>query len=213
MSIAAKEVAKILFSLNCIQLKPSDPFTYASGLKGPIYCDNRQILSYVAERDVVIDYFVKLIESLDIEFDSLAGLATAGIPHAAWIADRLKKPMIYIRGKAKGHGKQNQVEGAIKEGQRILLVEDLVNQGKSLGDAYEGAVAAGLKPVGCVSIVDYDMANAKARLEELNLNLYSLTHFSDLVSYAKDSGIITDKETTLLNTWQNDPASWSAARV
>jgi orotate phosphoribosyltransferase len=209
MSTVANDVARILFKLNCVQLKPSEPFTYASGLKGPIYCDNRQILSYVAEREVIINYFVELINSLNLDYDCLAGLATAGIPHAAWIADKLKKPMIYIRGKAKGHGKQNQVEGAYTKGQKVLFVEDLVNQGKSLGDAYDGAINAGLNPVGCVSIVDYEMQNAKDRLETLSLKLYSLANFSDLITYAQDSELITEKDHTLLVSWQNDPVRWS----
>lgn len=204
----ANEVAKILLEIGCVQVKPKDPFTYASGLKGPIYCDNRKVLSHVNERNIIIDAFIKLIQEKNFEFDQLAGLATAGIPHAAFIANKLDLPMIYIRDKAKGHGKGNQVEGDFVPGQKVLLIEDLVNQGSSLEKAVQGAVDAGLNVVGCLSIVDYEMSKARDILKKLNLDLFSLTKFSDLADTACVLGKIGKEEVELLRAWQKDPAGW-----
>ncbi|WP_164848362.1 orotate phosphoribosyltransferase [Halobacteriovorax sp. HLS] len=203
-----KEVAKILLDNNCLQLSPSEPFTYASGLKGPIYCDNRKLLSFVEARSRIVQHFVETINESGIKFDQLAGLATAGIPHCAFIANELSVPMIYIRGKAKGHGKQNQIEGSFKKGQSILLVEDLINQGKSLEDAIIAALAEGLVPVGVVSIVTYEMQKSKEILSKYKIPLISLTNFSDIVSLALEQNVISTDELNMLTSWQLDPANW-----
>lgn len=208
MRYTANSIANLLISLECLQIRPADPFTYASGLKGPIYCDNRQILSYPKERTIIIDAFVEMIKKLDIQFDAVAGLATAGIPHAALIADRLECPMIYIRSKAKGHGKQNQVEGAYSSGQKILLIEDLVNQGSSLGEAVKAARNVGLDTVGCACIVDYETKAAKTIISDLNIDLYSLTNFTQVALCAKESGELGEENYQLLMSWHTDPKSW-----
>jgi orotate phosphoribosyltransferase len=205
-----RKIAKLLLSHNCIQLSPSQPFTYASGLKGPIYCDNRKLLSHVEARAEVIQAFAELVRSESFKYDKIAGLATAGIPHAALLAHELKEPMIYIRSKPKGHGKGNQVEGDFQSGEKLLLVEDLVNQASSLQEAVEGAAAAGLSAVACLCIVDYEMARAKERVLEMNFPLYSLTDFSTIASVGQEMKLLSADEHRLLMDWQSDPESWSA---
>jgi orotate phosphoribosyltransferase len=203
------EVASILLKNKCLQLSPSDPFTYASGLKGPIYCDNRQLLSLVEARDKVIEHFCAAIKESGWTYDHLAGLATAGIPHCAIMAERLNSSMIYIRGKAKEHGKQNQVEGKFKPGQKIVLIEDLINQGKSLEDAIVAATEAGLEPVGVMSIVTYEMEKAQDVLNKYKLPLISLTNFSSITSLALEQNDISADELNMLISWLSDPKSWA----
>lgn len=202
------QVAQILLDLQCLQISVGKPFSYASGLKGPIYCDNRKILSHVSEREKIIDYFVELIKSSQVEFDAVAGLATAGIPHAALIAHQLKKPMIYVRSKAKEHGKGNQVEGQYSKGDRIILIEDLVNQGASLEAALVGINECGLKAKACYCIVDYEMKKSKERLKNANLPLFSLTNFSSISKLALDKEIISSKDYQDLFNWQKAPEDW-----
>lgn len=203
-----EEVAEILLSVGCLQLEPTNPFTYASGLKGPIYCDNRKILSHVKERNQIVNFFIDELQESNFEYDHLAGLATAGIPLASFMAHEMEKSLIYVRSKPKGHGKGNQVEGDYKEGQNIILIEDLVNQASSLLEAVEGAKSAGLNPVACFSIVDYQMEIAQERLDKIRLPLISLTDFSTISLKAKDLGQISGEEYERLLAWQKDPKNW-----
>jgi len=204
----AESIANLLVKTECLKLSPSDPFTYASGLKGPLYCDNRKVLGYVEERNLIVNAFVEKIKEWGKDFDAVCGLATAGIPHAAFIADVLKKPMIYVRSKPKAHGKGNQVEGHFEAGQKIVMIEDLVNQGKSLGEALEGVRNAGLNPMACFCIVDYQMAAAKEVISLNQLDLISLTNFDSIVKSSLERGFISEEESKLLVDWQRDPASW-----
>ncbi|MFZ8932978.1 MAG: orotate phosphoribosyltransferase [Bacteriovoracaceae bacterium] len=203
-----ENVAKLLLDVGCVKISPSNPFTYASGLKGPIYCDNRKILSHPESRSQIVNNLKELVTSLDLNFDHLAGLATAGIPHAAFLAHELNKSMVYVRSKPKGHGKGNQVEGDYGPGQKVLLVEDLVNQASSLVDAVNGVKKEGLEVVGCVCIVDYQMETAKKRLEEMGINLFSLTNFESLVNVLNQNGQLTEQENELLVSWHKDPKNW-----
>ena len=209
MSSVSQEVANLLIDLKCVQLNPKEPFVYASGLKGPIYCDNRKTLSHVEARSVVRDAFVDLIKNGNFKYDQIAGMATAGIAHAAFVADAMGQPMVYVRSKPKGHGKQNQLEGDYASGQKLLLIEDLVNQGKSLAEGVEGVRNAGLEVETCFSIVDYEMDQAKQRLSGLGIKLVSLTTFSDLVAAGKEKGLLDDESVELLKSWQRDPSNWS----
>lgn len=203
------DIARGLIEKGCVKLSPANPFNYASGLKGPIYCDNRLILGHVAFRDQVIAAFVELIKKESLQFDLVGGIATAGIPHAAFIADRLKAPMIYIRPKAKEHGKKNQVEGDYRPNQSVILIEDLVNQGSSLGDAVNALKSAGLQSSQCLCIVDYQMQEAAKRTNELALKLYSLTDFDHLVQAALELKFIDSEGKKLLIDWHADPKEWS----
>ena len=209
MDEKSREVAKLLISIKAVVVAPKKPFTYTSGLQGPIYCDNRKVLSHVKVRDEVIKNFVDLIREKKLICDSYAGLATAGIPHAALIADRLKSPMIYIRSKAKEHGKQNQIEGDYKPGDKILLIEDLVNQAGSLKTAYNGAKEAGLCPVGCLAIVDYKIASAKNIITELKIPFYALTDLESIIDVCLESRDIDEHDKKIVLKWQQDPIQWN----
>ena len=204
-------IANTLMSINCLQVSPQSPFSYASGLKGPIYCDNRKALSHVKERQEIVDGLLQLIESSGVKFDSVCGLATAGIPHAAWVADKLNLPMIYVRGKAKEHGKKNQIEGDFKAGDKVILIEDLVNQGSSLRGAVEALKDSGLEPLACFCIVNYEMKAVNEMLPSLGISLHSLTDFTTIISVAKNAMNLTDKDIGMLKTWHKDPAAWSPA--
>jgi len=209
MDEKSREVAKLLISIKAVVVSPKKPFTYTSGLQGPIYCDNRKVLSHVTVRNKIIEHFVDVIREKNLMCDSYAGLATAGIPHAALIADRLKMPMIYIRSKAKEHGKQNQIEGDYKPGDKIVLVEDLVNQAGSLKTAYNGAKEAGLCPVGCLAIVDYQMESAKNIITELKIPFYPLTDLESIMDVCLENQDIDEYDKTIVSKWQQDPLKWN----
>lgn len=204
------DIAKNLINLGAVKFSPQNPFTYASGLKGPIYCDNRLILSQVEFRDQVISSFIKVIEENKLTFDHLGGIATAGIPHAAFVADRMKRSMVYVRPKAKDHGRKNQVEGLYKTGDKVLLFEDLVNQGASLEDSMAGLNGAGLKCDACLCVVDYEMSGAQERLRNLSIQLFALTDFTSLTMAAFELNLINKDGLTLLKEWHADPKAWSA---
>lgn len=211
MSSIQLKIANILLEIGCVKFNPSRPFTYASGLKGPIYCDNRLLLSYPKQRELVVSAFLELIKDKGIKFDSLAGIATAGIPHAAFLAQSLSLPMQYIRSKAKEHGRRNQVEGDFKPGQKALLVEDLINQGSSLREAVLGARESGLVVTDCLCIVDYQMETSKLVANELGLELHTLTNFESLMQAALINGDLKQDQIDLLRSWQRDPKNWSAS--
>ena len=203
------DIAKNLINLGAVKFSPNDPFKYASGLRGPIYCDNRIILSHVEFRDQVIAAFMEVIKQNKLSFDHLGGIATAGIPHAAFIADRMKRSMVYVRPKAKEHGRKNQVEGAFNAGEKVLLFEDLVNQGASLEEAMGGLQGAELKCDACLCVVDYEMQGAKDRLSNLSIQLFSLTDFTSLTLAAFELNLIDQKGMDLLKEWHADPKAWS----
>lgn len=204
----ALKFANLLLSLECVQVSPEKPYTYASGLKGPIYTDNRQILSHVPERLEIAEGLVNLIRESGVKFDSVAGLATAGIPHGTLVAHILGAPFMYVRSSAKAHGKTNQIEGKYKAGDKIILVEDLVNQGSSLDKAIVAVKEAGLIPVACVCIVDYQMPAAQDVTKKHDIPLLSLTNFSNISHAASADGGLTGESKALLDKWHKDPANW-----
>jgi orotate phosphoribosyltransferase len=203
------DIAKNLINLGAVKFSPQNPFTYASGLKGPIYCDNRLILSQVEFRDQVIASFLEMIKLHQLSFDHLGGIATAGIPYAAFVADRLKRSMVYVRPKAKDHGRKNQVEGLYKAGDKVLLFEDLVNQGASLEDSMAGLKGSELKCDACLCVVDYEMAVAQDRLSNLSIQLFALTDFTSLTMAAFELNLIDQAGLNLLKEWHADPKAWS----
>jgi len=205
-----KEVIKILFECQCLSISVDKPFTYASGLRGPLYCDNRRLMSFVKERKVIVEQLASLMGNVAEEADVIAGLATAGIAPAAWLSERVSLPLAYIRSSSKSHGKRNQIEGIITPGQEVLLIEDLVNQASSL----ENAVAA-VREVGgvvrdCFSIVNYQTKVSVERLEKLDIRLTSLVNFDQIGDYAKENKLIEKGELELLREWHNDPVEWSS---
>lgn len=206
------KIAKLLIDLKCVQLSMEKPFNYASGLKGPIYCDNRKIISHVNARRHIVEAFVEKIKKSGVQFDSVAGLATAGIPHAAWIADKMGLPMIYVRGKAKEHGKKNQIEGDFNPGDKVILIEDLVNQGSSLESAVLGLNEAGLKTAACFCIVSYQMKNMENLLQKLGISLFSLTDFSSILEVSKELLKLSNENISDLQEWHKNPETWSLKR-
>lgn len=200
--------AKLLLSLRCVQISPDKPYTYASGLLGPIYTDNRQILSFVPERLEVAEALAELIKKSGLSYDSIAGLATAGIPHGMLVAHILKVPFIYVRSSAKGHGKANQIEGKFKAGDKVFLIEDLVNQGSSLNKAIDAIREAKLIPVACAAIVDYQMPAAIEVIEKQRVPLFSLTNFTSITHAASADGALSKESQLLLSKWHKDPINW-----
>jgi orotate phosphoribosyltransferase len=203
------QLVQQLLTIGALRFDFSKPFTYASGLKGPIYCDNRKILGHPQLRQAFVQHLHALVASDKGQYDAVAGLATAGIPHAAWLADVLQLPMMYIRSKAKEYGKGQQVEGDPRPGQRLLLVEDLVNQASSLDTAYHAALEEKLRPQSVVCLVSYDMAAAVKRLHQWALPLKAVIHYHDLRYSLLALKHLSQAQVELLDQWHNSPETWS----
>ncbi|WP_144474824.1 orotate phosphoribosyltransferase [Cytobacillus oceanisediminis] len=207
-----KEIAESLLEIEAVSLQPDNPFTWSSGLKSPIYCDNRLTLSYPAVRRKVAKGLKDLIEQHFPETEMVAGTATAGIPHAAWVSELLDLPMCYVRSKAKGHGKGNQIEGKVTEGQKVVVVEDLISTGGSVIEAVQALRNAGCQVLGVVSIFTYELAKGEQQLKSSNIEAYSLTDFSTLAKIAEQKGLITKENLSSLEEWKQDPAEWGTAK-
>lgn len=202
-----RDIAKILLDVNAVALRPKEPFTYVSGIRSPIYCDNRLLMSYPEQREVVLKAFLEKLK--DKEFDLLAGTATAGIPWCSWIAKELNKPMIYVRDKAKEHGKGNAIEGKLEKGQRVIVVEDLISTGGSSVSVVEEIRKAGGIVNECVAIFTYELEKSASKFKEANCIVTTLTNFSTLTEVASESGYIKPDEKSLVLGWKNDPESWA----
>lgn len=207
-----KQVANILLKIGAVAISPDKPFTYASGIKSPIYCDNRLLISHPKERNEIIVGFVDLIKMNDLDCDVIAGTATAGISWAAWIADRLNKPMIYIRNSAKGHGKQNKIEGELIKGQKVIVIEDLISSGGSSIAAIEAIQESGNDVSACVAIFSYQMPAAKEAFSRLDIHLFTLSNFTDLIELASEQGLINDKQMHAVFEWNKDPNNWGKSK-
>lgn len=203
-----KEIAKILLSIKAVSLSPEQPYTWSSGLRSPIYCDNRLIMSFPEERRTVIEEFTSYIEEHYSDVEVIAGTATAGIPHAAWIADHLHLPMIYVRSSSKGHGKQNRIEGSLEAGKKVLVIEDLISTGGSSIEAAKSVEEAGGSVIGICSIFTYELSEAKKAEAESGYALKSLTTYSSLIQAAAEDKVITESELRLLQEWQKNPKTW-----
>lgn len=203
------EIAKLLLKIKAVTLSPSQPYRYSSGILSPVYCDNRLIISYPDKRRVVTDAFLTLIEKNNLSFDVLAGTAIAGIPHAAWIADRLNKPMVYVRIKTKEHGKQNLIEGKLESGQNTLIVEDLISSGSSSVSAGLALRESNATVTDCVAIFTYQMKKAKKAFSDAGIRLHTLSDFSTLIDVAIKEGYINEQEKTQVLAWSQDPIKWS----
>ena len=203
----ANEVAQRLLQINAVKLNPQNPFTWASGIKSPIYCDNRLVLSFPAVRSFVIQAFVE--KTLAFEpFDIVAGVATAGIPHGALLADRLEKPFIYVREKAKSHGRQNQIEGNIWEGAKVLLIEDLISTGGSSLKAVETLREAGCEVVGVLAIFSYGFQKAEDVFNAAHCPFDTLSNYNVLVGKAMDMQYISPNDLETLQNWRISPSTW-----
>ena len=204
-----KTIAEKLLEINAVALRPNEPFTWTSGLRSPIYCDNRLTLSYPAVRKEVARGLQNLIVKHFPQAEVVAGTATAGIPHAAWVSDLLDLPMVYVRSKAKGHGKGNQIEGKIENGQKVVVVEDLISTGGSVITAVEALREAGCEVLGAVAIFTYGLAKGKELLDQATVRTASLTDFPTLVEKAVEMGYVSVEDRTSLQAWSADPGKWS----
>jgi orotate phosphoribosyltransferase len=203
-----RAVAEKLLQVEAIRLSPEKPFTWASGWRSPIYCDNRKILGFPYIRDFIKSEMCNVIFEHFPEAELLAGVATAGIAWGAMAADQLKLPYIYVRPKPKEHGLGNQIEGAFKPGQKTLIIEDLISTGKSSLEVVDVARNAGLDVVGMVSIFTYGFQLAEDAFKAKGVRYKSLTSYPNLIALALEKGQITEElQNTLLN-WRKDPANW-----
>ncbi|RKP55297.1 orotate phosphoribosyltransferase [Cohnella endophytica] len=202
------EIAGNLLEIGAVNLRPNEPFTWTSGIISPIYCDNRLTMSFPAIRDAIAEGFAAVIREHFPDTEVIAGTATAGIPHAAWVAQKLNLPMAYIRDKAKGHGKQNQIEGLIKEGQKVVVIEDLISTGGSSLKAALAVIEAGGDVQSVLAIFTYQFAKAEEAFREEGIELRTLSNYSALVDEALRRGAISASDVSLLQSWREDPLAF-----
>ena len=203
------EVARNLLEIKAVKLNPRDPFTWASGLLSPIYCDNRVALSHPGVRTYLKNCLAEK-SVLFGEFDVVAGVATAGIPHGVLLADVLKKPFVYVRSSPKDHGRRNQIEGELHPGQRVLVVEDLISTGGSCLLAVDALRDAGAEVVGVLAIFQYGFARAQAAFFEKQVHFQTLTNYDSLVQEAARTGYVSEDDLIILKKWRENPDGWGA---
>lgn len=204
-----KLIAEKLLTINAVALKPNEPFTWTSGLRSPIYCDNRLTLSYPEVRREIAKGLQSIILDKYPSADVIAGTATAGIPHAAWVSELLNLPMCYVRSSAKGHGKGNQIEGNVEKGQKVVVVEDLISTGGSVITAVQALREAGCEVLGVVSIFTYGLDKGKEAFAQEDIKSESLTDFTNLVEVAIEKGYISKNDQESLLSWSKAPSEWS----
>lgn len=209
MTEISKAIAKDLLTIEAVFLRPNEPFTWASGIKSPIYCDNRMTMSYPAVRKAIASGLAAQIKEHFPDVEVIAGTATAGIPHAAWVADILDLPMVYIRSKAKDHGKGNQIEGRITEGQKMVVIEDLISTGGSVLEACEAAAREGGNVLGVAAIFTYELPQGLTNFEKAQLPLVTLTNYSTMIDTALEMDYIGKEDIALLQQWKQSPQTWT----
>ena len=203
-----KAVAEKLLQINAIKLSPQQPFTWASGWKSPIYCDNRKVLSFPYIREFIKSEMSNVIFEKFPKADLLAGVATAGIAWGAMAADQLKLPYIYVRPKPKEHGLTNQIAGFYEKGQKVVVIEDLISTGKSSLEVVEVLRKAGVEVIGMVSIFSYGFDTADKAFAAAGVEYSSLTNYSGLIELAIEKGIVSPEQQSTLAEWRNNPAEW-----
>lgn len=196
-----KEVAEILLQIKAVSLDPNFGFTWASGIQSPIYCDNRMIISYPEQRKIITKAMIQLLQKHFPSLELLAGTATAGIPHASFAAYEMNLPMCYIRSKSKEHGKSKNLEGFVTQGQKCVIIEDLISTGKSSIAAAKVAQEAGLEVLGVCSIFTYSLAKADLAFAELGLKYFSLCSFQELAELAMQKDILNQNELQKIAQW------------
>lgn len=204
-----RHLAAALLFIEAVTLSPRDPFTWSSGLKSPLYCDNRLTLGHPPVRARIADGFAALVREHGYALDAVAGTATAGIPHAAWLAERLDLPMVYVRGEAKEHGRGRQIEGGLSDEARVVVVEDLVSTGRSSIDAVEALREAGAEVAAVLAIFSYGLSASHRRFDEAGLPLHTLTDFDTLLAVAEKHSALDASDRRLLEDWKRDPEGWS----
>ena len=204
----AKKTAELLLQINAIKLKPENPFSWASGWKSPIYCDNRIILSYPAIRNFVREEMAKQVEALYGKPDIIAGVATGAIGIGALVADFLGLPFIYVRPEPKSHGRKNQIEGQLEPNQTVVVIEDLISTGKSSLNAVDALTEAGANVKGMLAIFTYGFDVAQSNFEEKNVSLNTLSDYEHLIEQASDTKFIKEDQLNTLLEWRKNPSKW-----
>lgn len=210
LSSVSEKVAASLLETQAVILQPNAPFTWASGWKSPIYCDNRLVLSYPKVRKFIAQSLAEVVRSQFNMIEAIAGVATAGIPWAALVAAELDLPMLYIRSAAKGHGKENLIEGRIEAEQRVVIIEDLISTGGSSLKAAQAVKDAGMEPLGMVAVFTYGFPVAAHNFQEAGLPLHTLSNYETLIQVASNHGILEPEQLETLATWRNAPEKWNA---
>ncbi len=202
------EVTKKLLEINTIKIRPNNPFTWASGWKSPIYCDNRKILSYPETRSFICEKFAEIIKDKYPQAEVIAGVATGAIAHGVLVAEKLGLPFIYVRSQPKGHGLENMIEGDLKAGQKVVVIEDLVSTGDSSLKAAEAVNNFGGNVIGMLAIFTYNFNVANDKFKEAGIELTPLSWYQVLIEMALQTGEISDDQVETLMKWREDPAGW-----
>jgi len=206
--MANKTIASNLLQINAIKLNPANPFTWASGWKSPIYCDNRKTLSFPNVRNIICNSFVSFIKEKYPDVEIIAGVATGAIAHGMLVADRMILPFIYVRSAPKGHGLSNQIEGDYKPGQKVVVIEDLISTGMSSLAAVEALKTAGCNVLGLVAIFSYQFNQATEGFANAKVEFSTLSNYQELISVAIESGYVKPEQLELLKSWRESPDTW-----
>ncbi|EZX26455.1 MULTISPECIES: orotate phosphoribosyltransferase [Mammaliicoccus] len=198
-----QNIAQSLLEIKAVTLSPDDPYTWSSGIKSPIYCDNRVTLAYPEIRENIYQGLIELIKEHAQDAEIISGTATAGIPHAAFVADQLKLPMSYVRSKSKGHGKGNQIEGALSKGKKVVVIEDLISTGGSSINAVEALIEDGAEVLGVFAIFTYGIDKAEEAFKAIDVPFYTLSNYDELISVAEKEGYIENKDIKTLKAWKD----------
>ena len=205
----AKETCKLLLQINAIKLNPKNPFTWASGWKSPIYCDNRIILSFPDVREKICYFLSQQIKKSYEDYDVIAGVATGAIGIGMLVANQLNKPFIYVRANRKKHGRKNSIEGFYKKSQKVVVIEDLISTGNSSLEACKSIISENLKIKGLISIFNYNFEISKLNFESKKILYSSLCSYNYLIDYAVKNNYVSDVELTQLIKWRNNPQEWN----
>ncbi|AVK60972.1 orotate phosphoribosyltransferase [Lactobacillus sp. CBA3605] len=209
MTEIAATIATDLLTIKAVTLRPNDPFTWASGIHSPIYTDNRLTISYPQVRQHIAAGIAAVIRAQYPEAQVIAGVATAGIPHAAWVAQILNLPLIYVRSKPKDHGAGRQIEGVLKPDAKVVMLDDLISTGGSVLQAAKAVQAAGGDVLAVGAVFSYELAAATQNFAAANLPLFSLSNYTTLIKVARAANYIDDQELASLHAWREDPAAWA----
>ena len=205
-----RQIAEALLSIGAVSLRPEQPFTWTSGIKSPIYCDNRLTMSHPRVREAIADGFAALVREYYPQAEVIAGTATAGIPHAAWVAQKLDLPMIYVRDKAKGHGKQNLIEGEVPAGKQVIVIEDLISTGGSSLKAAQAVNEAGGQALAVLAIFSYQFEKAEEVFLSANIPLRTLSNYTALIEAALSTNRIREQDVAALSAWRLQPETFYA---
>lgn len=212
MSERAEELARRLVGIGAVSFSPTRPYTWASGLLSPMYCDNRRTLAFPDVRALIARAFAELLETHRLRPDAIVAVATGAIPHGVLVAEKLGLPFGYVRAEAKRHGRQNQIEGFSEQGSRVVVIEDLISTGGSSISAAAATVASGMHVEAVAAIFSYGFPVAKDAFEREGIPLHAIIHLDDLISAAEDAGFLNSRDRPVLQEWMADPIGWSEQR-